>query len=141
MEMLDVLNIIFCILATALMGMINALFSYLLDYCFWRGSIFGNWQPFIATVLASYLFKEDFDKILKEDERSHDESFMELMEVKKCLIYKFLGGCIICMNVWFGMASWLAIWYFTDIFHPSYGFVYVLVGNAALRRLTGVVYK
>lgn len=141
MEILDILHIIVCIGATALMGLINALFSYLLDYCFWRGSIFGNWQPFVATLLASYFYREDFDKILKEPEAAHDESFVELMEVKKCLIYKLLGGCIICMNVWFGMLSWFIIWRTTGLFHPAYGLVYVLVGNAFLRRLTGIVYK
>jgi hypothetical protein len=126
-----------------MMGTVNALFSYLLDYCLWPGSIFGSWQPFIATALASIFYKEDFAKILKEPTRqAQDESFIELMGVKKCLIYKLFGGCIICMNVWIGMASWFAIWYWSGgLFHPAYGFVYVLTGNAILRHLTGVVYK
>lgn len=138
----QIIVIIISVIAAGLMGLVNALFSYLLDYCMWRGSIFGKWQPFIAAALSSYLYKEDFDKILKEDERGQDESFIELMEVKKCLLYKFLGGCIICVNVWIGIVSWLLVWNFTgDLFHPAYGFVYILVGNAYLRKLTGVVYQ
>lgn len=135
-----IILIIINIVATSLMGLVNALFSYLLDYCMWPGSIFGKWQPFVATALASYFYKEDFTKIMREPREAQDESFIQLIQTKGSLLFKFLGGCIICVNVWIGIVSWLAIWHFTGLFHPAYGFVYILVGNAFLRKLMGVVY-
>lgn len=133
-------TVILTIVATALMGIVNALFSYFIDYCFWEGSIFGFWLPFISKRIAKVKFKTDYEMIMREPEEARPGSFVELMEGKKVLLFKFLGGCIICVNIWIGLTSWFFI-YQSGLFAAWYGFVYILVGNAMLRQLTGVVYK
>lgn len=133
--------VILKIVAASLMGIVNALFCYLLDYCFWEGSIFGFWLPFISKRISKIKFPSDYESIMKEPIEARPGSFIELMEGKKVLLFKFLGGCIICVNVWIGMSSWLVIFNYSGLFEPWYGFVYILVGSAFLRYLTGVVYK
>lgn len=58
----------------------------------------------------------------------------------KCFLFKVLGGCPVCTNIWIGFISWAAILFFTDIFDWYYGIVYLMVSSAVLRKFVGATY-
>ena len=120
------------------MGTINALFSYFLDYTFWKGSIFQKWLPFLADTLCKIYFKETYK--LTKDMDPESKMFEREQLATKCFLYKVLGGCPVCTNIWIGFISWSAILFFTDIFQWYYGIVYLMVSSAVLRKFVGATY-
>jgi hypothetical protein len=125
------------------MGIINALFSYLVDFTFWQGSIFDGWLPFVEKNICRFLAPEEFKKIMQEPAPTRASSFETVVHGNSLFAkyYKILGGCIVCVNVWLGMLSWFIICHYIELFEAAYGFVYILVGNAFLRKVTGVVHN
>lgn len=124
--MIDILITI--VLVTAFGGLL-ALFSHLIDYCLWPGSIFGRWQPLLASWLISNADMREVLMLLPKDRE--DEM---INRVQSNFVFKILGGCIICTNIWIGMISWIFINIIGD-FGWWYGIVYVLTGSFILRKI------
>lgn len=130
-------NHILLILLTGLMGYICGLFSYLLDFCFWPGSVFKFYLPWLANTLVK-LFKPDKYKEIMLLENGTIENL--IAEAEDIFFYKMLGGCATCFNIWVAMISYAFICCFTAL--PWYFcFPYILVSSWNIRKLTGVVYK
>lgn len=112
-----------------------ALFSYFLDFCFWRGSIFDFWLPFTARSIAKVSYPDKYAHIMKiSDKNERNQQFVELMGTKQNKLHKFLGGCYICLNFWIGMASIPLVIYLTGVsawFMPFY----LLAGSFFLRKV------
>lgn len=130
--------IILQILTVSLMGIVNALFGYFIDYCFWKGSIFGFWLPFLAKQICKVKYPETYDIAIKL-KPEEGNAIMET-ECSTVFFYKIMGGCVICTNIWIGMFSWAAIVYFSGIFEWYYGIVYLMVSSAFLRKLVKATY-
>lgn len=120
-----------------LMGAICALFSYLLDYTFWPGSIFGKYQPWLAETLLKRRFPDEWAEVRLLPLEAQEDNFMD--RAQKIFLFKVMGGCIVCTNVWIGFISWACIMavscYYNVHFHWLYGFPYVLTSSAVLRKL------
>jgi len=74
-----------------LIGLIAALLSFLLDFCFREGNIFAFWIRF----LNKYFYKN----------KKNPFSFL----------YKPLGACTICMNIYVANFVFLFYWFFWPI--------------------------
>jgi hypothetical protein len=107
------------------MGVICALFSYFLDYCFMPGSIFKWYIPLLARMTL--------DKKTRETIKNADpETYVPLAE--NLFWFKILGGCIVCFNIWVAMISFTLICYFSFI-NWYYCIPYIMVSSWTVRRL------
>lgn len=78
-------------LQVVLFGMLSALNSFFLEFCYQEGNIFGWWIKFI-------------DKHIRDNPRS---PFREL--------YKPLGGCIYCQNIWVAIAYFMVGHFYFEV--------------------------
>ena len=119
------------LLDSALTGVIIALFSYFMDYCFWENSIFGKWLPFLAKVILSIKDKDKYNLLSKSN--NTDESIIN--EVGQAFFYKILGGCIYCTNVWLN----IFYYFFTNSSHLILSLylliIQVITAHVILRKL------
>ena len=122
------------ILFAMFLGFLNSLLSYFLDYCFYKGSIFGGWLPFLAKINL-ILFKPGTYRGLKCSSKNphYDDKLCE--EALDCFFYKVLGGCIVCTNIWLGAFTFSLIWAFLPI---SYWLIipYLLFSSFSLRKIS-----
>lgn len=134
-----IIDNILLLLLTGLMGFLCGLFSYFLDYCFWPGSIFKFYLPWVAKNLVKSLRPEKYkETMLSSDPKAREENF--LAEADHIFIFKMLGRCPTCFNIWIAMLSYTLICCFTAL--PWYFcFSYILVSSWNIRRLTGAVYN
>lgn len=74
--------------------------SMLLSFCFEKGNIFDFWLPFVARTL-SYNSSSELEKEIEDCNNINCINYV-LTEYayKNIPLYKPLGGCVICMNVW-----------------------------------------
>ena len=117
------------------MGAVCGLFSYFLDYTLWQDSIFGFWQPFLAKCLV-YMDNDsdDYKEVMMLDKALRENEF--ITRAHHHFIYKIMGGCIICTNIWIGVLSFVVIYLSNSIgLNWYYCFPYILVSSALLRRL------
>lgn len=142
-RMFDALDIIFKILCTSLIGVIVAFGTYFLDYCFWReegefkGSIFKGYLPWLAKRLVKFYERAKYDLIIKLDQ-DKDSRFISIAE--NYFLYKPLGGCAVCMNVWLALIVW-AVLCLLSSFEWYYIFPHVLTSSVVIRKLTGATYQ
>lgn len=110
-----------------------SLFSYFLDFCFWDKNIFGFWLPLLARQITKRTNKAKYDYILKfEFAEKRNEFFIN--EVETHPLFKVLGGCSICLNIWIGLVTFPAIHILTGFswwFYPYY----LLFASFILRKL------
>lgn len=120
----------------SILGLFLALFSYFLDFCFWRGNIFSFWLPFVARNIVKRKNYNKYEYISKiSDKKQQDELFID--EVTSEPIFKILGGCSICLNIWIGFVTFPFINYFLDISY-FYMIVYLLSASFILRKIMKV---
>lgn len=125
--MFDTVDIIIKITFTAQLGACCALFSYFLDYCMWPQSIFKAYLPWLASRLMP---RKERDEVMMLSEGLRPEEFVRRGE--SIMLWKLLGGCVFCFNVWITFASfpWLGLdW--------PYIFVYTPVSHFILRKVVG----
>lgn len=128
------MQIVATITVTSILGLMLAFFSYFLDFCFWRGSIFDFYLPFVAKQITKFQFKTKFDRI-EAMPSNVDKKEQYLDAVAGSKLFKVLGGCIICFNVWLGFISFpilhavlpIGWWYMP---------VYILTASFFLRKIT-----
>lgn len=128
------MTIVAMIFIVFLLGAINALFSYFLDYCFWEGSIFGFWLPLNAKINL-WLFKR---KKLKEINllKHHDQYQNMLIDAaQKLYFYKIAGGCLICTNIWISLISFIVLKLFFFDFSMWFFIPYALFSSFVLRKI------
>lgn len=125
------------IIIAAQIGALCGLFSYFLDYCFWPGSIFKGYLPWLAKTVIGMHNKAELALILKLPKEAQENELINAAQ--KYFIYKPLGGCAVCANIYIAAGSF-AIISFLSFFEWYYIFPYMLVSSAILRRLVGAVY-
>lgn len=135
-QTLAMIQIILQIIIVSIMAFGLCLLSYLLDFCFWRHNVFGFWLPFLAKSIVKRKNKLKFDYILNlKDKDQQTEMFID--EAANQPLYKVLGGCAICLNIWIGFATYPLIVVFTGF---SWWFMplYLLLSSFILRKIMKV---
>lgn len=134
-QTLVMIQMIVNIILVSIFGVILALFSYFLDFCFWDKNIFGRWLPFVAKTILKRKDKLKYDYVCKSTKEQQDQLFINSVETEP--LYKVLGGCSICLNIWIGLFTFPFIAYFTGF---SYLFMipYLLSASFILRKIMKV---
>jgi uncharacterized membrane protein len=130
--MFEQLDIIITILLVALFGTACAFFSHLLDYCLWPNSIFGKYLPWLAGRLVKAFFPAEYNQLNRGNKEARDQALMDAAE--KVFLYKVLGGCVVCTNVWIAINSYVIINLIMDI-GWLYGIVYIVTSSFVLRKI------
>ena len=126
------------------MGLICALGSYFLDYCFWPNSIFKNYLPWLSRKVVKHYNITEFELISKLPKESQEQQFIDT--ASNYFIYKPLGGCAVCMNVYLAFISYFVIYALTwfligePLLEWYYFIPYVLTSSAFLRKLVKATY-
>jgi hypothetical protein len=135
------INVILEILMT--MGLItvgavlNAFLSYFLDHCFGPGQIFGRWLPWLATRI---LRKHEPDALANITPIPDKEQRLQLFIEKgnNYFLFKILGGCIVCANIWLGFVTFQVFFMLTwDPKIYYYMLPYLLISSFVLRKSVG----
>lgn len=120
----------------SLFGLFLALFSYFLDFCFWRGNVFSFWLPFVASNIVKRKNPLKYQYISKvSDKKERQGLFID--EVGENGLFKVLGGCSICLNIWIGFVTFPFINILLDISY-WYMIVYLLSASFILRKIMKV---
>jgi hypothetical protein len=128
-----ILKLVFSVMA----GMMVALFSYFLDYCFWPGSIFKNYLPWLSRTLVKKYRKKEYNLISQLPKDAQENEFLNTAQ--EIFIYKVLGGCCVCMNIYIASDIFVLLWAFLGLSWWFY-LPYVLSGSAFLRKLVKATY-
>lgn len=120
----------------SILGILPALLSYFLDFCFWRYNIFAFWLPFISQLVIKKLKPVKYKHfMLEHDIIKRQELFFD--ECSHQPLYKLLGGCAICLNFWLCLATYPLFVVFVGVewyFIP----VYILASHFFLRKIMKV---
>lgn len=130
------MNLVPTITVISLFGLFLALFSYFLDFCFWRGNVFGFWLPFVAKAIVKRKNPLKYQYICNVSNKKEQEALF-IDEVGEHPLFKVLGGCSICLNIWIGFATFPFISYLLDISY-FYMIVYLLSASFILRKIMKV---
>lgn len=120
----------------SLFGLFLALFSYFLDFCFWRGNVFGFWLPFVAKGIVKRKNPLKYQYICNVSDKKEQEGLF-IDEVGENPLFKVLGGCSICLNIWIGFATFPFISLLLGISY-WYMIVYLLSASFILRKIMKV---
>jgi hypothetical protein len=120
-----VISSIINIFLVAQIGAVCALFSYFLDYTFWPGSIFKGYLPLLGRIL---LPKSECDEVRMLSKELRSQAYVDRAE--NYMLFKLLGGCVFCFNVWITFISF----YFLP-FEWYYIFVYTTLSHFVLRKI------
>jgi len=130
------MTIVPTITVSSILGLFLALFSYFLDFCFWRGNVFSFWLPFVASNIVKRKTPLKYQYISKvSDKKERQGLFID--EVGENGLFKVLGGCSICLNVWIGFVTFPFINLLLDISY-WYMIVYLLSASFILRKIMKV---
>lgn len=131
-----VMTIVPTITVSSILGLFLALFSYFLDFCFWRGNVFSFWLPFVASNIVKRKNPLKYQYISKvSDKKERQGLFID--EVGENGLFKVLGGCSICLNIWIGFVTFPFINLLLDISY-WYMIVYLLSASFILRKIMKV---
>lgn len=131
-----VMTIVPTISVSSILGLFLALFSYFLDFCFWRGNVFSFWLPFVASNIVKRKNPLKYQYISKvSDKKERQGLFID--EVGENGLFKVLGGCSICLNIWIGFVTFPFINILLDISY-WYMIVYLLSASFILRKIMKV---
>lgn len=131
-----VMTIVPTITVSSLLGLFLALFSYFLDFCFWRGNVFSFWLPFVAKSIVKRKNPLKYQYISSvSDKKERQGLFID--EVGENGLFKVLGGCSICLNIWIGFVTFPFINILLDISY-WYMIVYLLSASFILRKIMKV---
>lgn len=137
MDVFLISEIIAKLILSALMGMTCSLFSYFLDYCFWPGSIFKNYIPWLSRTLVKKYRPKEFELISKLPKENQNQEFENV--APEIWFFKPLGGCAVCMNVYIAVISYALICLISGI-EWYYSIPYIFVSSAFLRKLVKATY-
>jgi hypothetical protein len=130
------LQILVMILLATVTGTLNALLSYLLDYCLYPKSIFGRWIPTLAKWLSTKDMRAEISKRRLFGLSQEDSEDQLIESISHKFFYKILGGCIICTNVWLGMLTFTALHFLLPIdFCWWLAPVHILFSSFFLRKI------
>lgn len=124
------------LIIVSLYGLLLALFSYLLDFCFWRGNVFQFYLPLLAKVIAKQINPVKCENaLLIQDKEKRTDALFDIVEGNG--LFKMLGGCIVCLNIWIGFATFPFI---HALAGHSYWYMipYVLTASFFLRKIVKV---
>jgi hypothetical protein len=124
------------ITVSSILGLFLALFSYFLDFCFWRGNVFSFWLPFVASNIVKRKNPLKYQYISKVSDKKERQGLF-INEVGENGLFKVLGGCSICLNVWIGFVTFPFINLLLDISY-WYMIVYLLSASFILRKIMKV---
>jgi hypothetical protein len=133
MDATTLVTILLQALIVSVFSLCLALLSYLLDFCFWRHNVFGFWLPFLAKSIVKRKNKLKYDYILKlENSETQTEMFLDNAATEP--LYKVLGGCSICLNIWLGFIAYPIIVVITGL---SWWFMilFLLLASFILRKI------
>lgn len=133
MDITQTMTVIAHILLVFTFGGILALLSFFLDYCLWENSIFSRYLPGLAR-LNLRLFKPAELKALSSSIESPEYDNNCIMAAGNMFLYKILGGCTICTNIWLGLISF-ALFHNLAGLNWLYLLPYTLFASFVLRRL------
>lgn len=136
---LNICDAIACMILSGLMGAVCGLFSWFLDYCFWRGNIFQGYLPRLAVWTLKVTGHRDYKSVQAVKTLHGQWHEMATDSASEVGIYKMLGGCAVCLNFHIAFWSWVTICYFSPL-EWYYGFSYILVSSAVIRKAVGAVY-
>lgn len=131
--MFETLDIILYIILSGILGCICALFSHLLDYCFWQGSIFSRYLPWLAKKLIKMHYPWEYAEVRLLAKELQPNEYIHRAE--KIFLFKVLGGCSICTNIWIANISWVMISILANL-NWYYIFPYVLTSSFFLRKIS-----
>ena len=136
MILVQMIQTILTITVISFFGTFLALFSYFLDFCFWRHNVFAFWLPFLAKINLKYTNKAKYEYINKMKVKD-DRQTMFIEAANSLPIFKMLGGCAICFNIWIGFVTYPVIYGFLGI---SFWYmpVYLLFSSFILRKIMQV---
>jgi len=128
-----VMTILPLITVVSILGLFLALFSYFLDFCFWRGNVFGFWLPFVAKSIVKRKNPLKYAYILKQSDKKEQEGLF-IDEAGESPLFKVLGGCSICLNIWIGFATFPLIYLLLGV---SFWYmpIYLLSASFILRKI------
>lgn len=130
------IQIVVTITAISVLGFFLALFSYFLDFCFWPKNIFSFWLPFLASQILKAKDPVKFKYIMAiDDKEEREQSLIDAMDGGG--LFKMLGGCAICLNVWIGMITFPILAHFLQ-FSLWYYPIYLLSASFFLRKIMKV---
>lgn len=133
MDAITLVMILLQALIVSIFSLCLALLSYFLDFCFWRHNIFGFWLPFIAKSIVKRKNKVKYDYILSQpSEETQTEMFLDNAAIEP--LYKVLGGCSICLNIWIGFITFPIIVLVTG-FSWWFMILYLLLASFILRKI------
>lgn len=130
--MFEYIDMILAIILAFIFGGICALFSYLLDYCFWDGSIFERYIPWLAGKLLKSFYPSEYNELNRGNKEARETAIIGA--ANKVFLYKVLGGCAICTNVWIANISYVFINLLLDL-GWWYMIVYVVSSSFVLRKI------
>lgn len=133
MEQMNVMmSIILMIILTVSFAWFTACLSFLVDYCLWDGSIFQNYLPWLAKKAVRKNDRQKFNLIMSMPEGERPDQFEQAAQT--AFIYKMMGGCIICTNIWVSFAAFIPVWLFCGVSIWFY-LPFVVASSRILRKL------
>ena len=127
----DLLVYLLWVLVAGVSGVIIALFSYFLDYCFWPGSIFKNYLPWLAKQLLKG--RKDYAALNGMD----GQGLVDL--AGDIPLFKLLGGCAVCFNVWHCAISFAIVYFLVPVV-PLWTYLpYMVTSSLLIRKLVNAL--
>jgi hypothetical protein len=125
----ELINIILWLITASISGTMLGLFSYFLDYCFWPGSIFKSYLPWLAKIMLRN--RSDYHSIKNLPHQNLIDLASDIPQ------FKLLGGCSVCFNVHLSWISFLAIYLTTPV--PLWCYLpYLVVSSFIIRKANGI---
>jgi hypothetical protein len=108
-------------------------FLILWIFCFYEGSIFGKWLPFLAKMNLKVF---DPAKLKSFDSAKSNPQYGNMLvdQAQQYFFFKILGGCAICSNIWVGFFSFALIFKYLDI-SILFAIPYLLFSSFILRKI------
>lgn len=93
-----------------ILALCNSLMSYFLDYCFYDGAILGWWLPLLAGFIVKTWHKESHPELaaIRNNKELCEKRLIQIADGN--FLFKILGGCIICSNVWQCITCFTIMW-------------------------------
>lgn len=116
METAEMIASLITISLVATLGIACGLFSYFLDYCFWPGSVFKFYLPWLARTVLPCSECKEVNMLSKE---LQPEEYVRRAE--NYMLFKLFGGCMYCFNVWITFISFSVLpfeWYYIFVYTP-----------------------
>lgn len=125
-----------------ILALCNSLMSYFLDYCFYENAIFGWWLPFLASKIVHLWHRDELASLepVKNNKDLYEKRLIQIADSN--FLFKILGGCIICSNVWQCITCFTIMW--GVLFYHNYVngwswlllLPYIFISNFFVRKIS-----